>query len=246
MDYKDKSTGRNRDTLISAEENRRMFDNISGHYDIMNSVMSMGMHIIWRKKAAGMLSPVAGGHYLDIGCGTGDISMVVIKKEPGARVTGIDVSRKMLDAGMEKIKKHGLAARINLQPGDAMSLPFRDKTFDGIITGFCIRNVPDRQKAIAEMRRVLVPGARTVILELTVPESGLIAAGYSLYTGTLIPLTASLVFRRKAYKYLRESIRDFPTPNLFEKQIASAGFKNVKSIPLSFGAVTIFTGEKPL
>ncbi|MCU0822994.1 MAG: class I SAM-dependent methyltransferase, partial [Spirochaetes bacterium] len=90
------------------------------------------------------------------------------------------------------------------------------------------------------------PGGRTVILELTVPESGLIAAGYSLYTGTLIPLTASLIFKRKAYKYLRESIRDFPAPDIFEKQITSAGFKNVRSIPLTFGTVTIFTGEKPL
>lgn len=232
-----------RDTLIAADENRVMFDRIARRYDLMNKIISLGLDGRWRERAIERLSPVSGGRYLDVGAGTGDLLLQIVKRAPEATGIGIDPSAAMLAVGRDKIRARGLEERIHLRTGDAMDLPFDDDTFDGVILGFAIRNVEDRQKALCEFKRVLKPGARLVILELTVPERPVSRLCHRLYTGTVVPTAARLLSIRTAYAYLVDSVRAFPRNQEFEAMMRTAGFEDAASEPLTLGTVSIFYGR---
>ena len=171
---------RNRDTITTPDENREMFDDIAAEYDTMNSLISLGLDWRWRAKAVDCLEVFQGGRYLDIGTGTADLCLAIAARAGDTEIIGIDPSEQMLAVGEQKVNRAGLTHRISLRPGDATALEFNDRVFDGIITGFCIRNVARRQRALEEMHRVLKTGAKTVILELTTPGSKVMVAGQRL------------------------------------------------------------------
>jgi len=239
-------TAPDRDTLMAQQDNRRMFDQIAPRYDLLNRLMSLGMDRYWRRRAIQALLPGdAPGHVLDIGCGTGDVSLDLLHRNAGVTVTGIDLSEAMLARAVAKAERAGLAARVSFQVGDATALAFEPETFDGIVCAFCFRNIAYRALALGEMRRVLRPGGRLVILELTVPAGRLMRMAHGLYAGGLVPLLGRCLSLGSAYRYLAQSIVHFPRPPQVLETIRQAGFGNVEWLPLSGGVVSIFAGTKP-
>lgn len=238
-------TDRTRDTLISARENRLMFDRIARRYDLLNGLMSLGMHRVWRRIAVRSLLAHNGRDFLDIGCGTGDVAIAVLRKTPSARVTGIDVSGDMLALARTKTQAAGLADRIVYQQADATTLPFADASFDGIISAFCIRNIVDHSAALAEMRRVLRPGGTVAILELAAPRNPFLKGIHNTYTHHLIPILGRLLSQRSAYQYLADSIDHFPPPPAIVAAMARSGLTQPGCISLTGGFVTLFTARAP-
>jgi demethylmenaquinone methyltransferase/2-methoxy-6-polyprenyl-1,4-benzoquinol methylase len=233
-----------RDSLMSAEDNRRMFDRIARRYDLTNRLLSLGLDGRWRRKAVSVLRPRGGRRYLDIGCGTGDMAIEILRQCPEATVVGIDPAGRMLDIAAEKVRKAALTGSIRLQAGDATELAFEDGSFSGIVTAFCIRNVTRRARAIRQMRRVLAPGGRAVILELTLPRNRVLRLGHGLYAGWLVPLAGRLIARNAdAYRYLLDSVRGFPRPQELLAMMAEAGFSDPCHVALLGGTVTVFVGR---
>lgn len=234
-----------RDTLISRDENQAMFDRIAKRYDLMNRLISLGLDRSWRRRALRTLAPRPGGRYLDLGAGTGDLSLGILASEPAAKVVGLDPAREMLAIGREKGIQRGVDGRVTFVVGDAQQLPFSDSRFDGIVLGFCIRNVEQRQRALEEIHRVLTPGGALVMLELTEPQHPVSRWLHRVHTGTVIPAAAHLLSLSSAYEYLVKSVRAFPTPDEFTIQIRAAGFADAAHVTLTLGTVTLFSGRKP-
>lgn len=233
-------TAPERDTLISAGENQRMFDRIAPRYDLLNSLMSLGLHRYWRRIAVRHLLSAGGRDFLDIGCGTGDVALSILRQSPGARVTGIDPSSGMLALAVAKARRAGLADRVVYRNGDATALPFPDAAFDGIVCAFCLRNIADRRAALMEMRRVLRPGGTLAILELTAPRNGLLRGIHRLYTHGVIPLMGWILSQKSAYQYLADSIDHFPPAPVVGEELVKAGFTGAEHRPLTGGFVTLF------
>lgn len=224
-----------------------MFDAISRRYDLLNRIISLGLDRSWRRKAVDHLQVKRGGHYVDAGCGTGALSMEIAGRlaPGGVRVTGVDFSEAMLREGAKRIRSSGVAASVILLRGDALTLPFDDWTVDGVISGFVIRNISDRRGALAEWFRVLRTGGRCVALELAMPESPIAWLLHRIITSLLVPVAGALLSRHKAYVYLLNSIRAFPPAETVLTLFRDAGFVDVQSIPLAFGAARIYRGTKP-
>ena len=230
------------DTLIPPEENRRMFEQVARRYDLLNALLSLGLDRRWRRKAIAILAPQRGGRFLDAGCGTGDVSLELLRRTPGATVVGIDPVQAMLDRAAAKAARAGLDHRVVFQTGDVTALDFADGVFAGVITAFCFRNVADRRQALAEMKRVLAPGGRLVILELTVPAGRLLRCGHRCYS-RLVPLLGHVFSRGSAYRYLVDSIQHFPRAQEIVAQLDQAGFRQGRHVPLTGGVVTVFVAE---
>lgn len=233
------------DSLISAEENRAMFDKIAGYYDGTNKILSLGLDGFWRRRAVASLSPAPGRKYLDVGCGTGDVAIEILRQAPDSNVIGIDRSERMLDIGREKINKAGLQTAISLEIADVLDLKFPDHYFDGAITSFCIRNVTDRRRGITEICRVVGPGGLLVILELTEPTGFVMKPLFRIYAGVIMPLVTKMMSSVSAYRYLSASMADFPRPETFTNLMAEAGFVNTRHTHMTGGIVTLFVGEVP-
>jgi len=231
------------DALIPSDENRRMFDRIARRYDLLNGLMSLGLHRIWRRQAVKSLcaKDFARGQpkFLDIGCGTGDLAIAVLHKEPSAHVTGIDLSVPMIEIADRKTRAAGLQSRATYQVGDATAMAFGDRAFDGIVSAFCLRNIDDRMKAFQEMQRVLRPGGTVVILELTKPAAIWPRLLHQFYTRRVIPLLGS------AYRYLADSIEYFPPPDAIVAEMTKAGLSQARHQPLTSGFVSLFTAQSP-
>jgi len=155
-----------------------MFDRIAGRYDLLNRLMSFGLDRRWRRRAVQLLEPSGANSYLDLGCGTGDISLEILRQAPESDVVGVDPAEKMLRIAQTRISKANMHNRVNLVVGDALSLEFGDNSFAGIASAFCIRNITDRRKALAEMNRTLSPGGRLVLLELTATDNPILRPAY--------------------------------------------------------------------
>lgn len=233
------------DALLPADENRRMFDGIAPRYDLLNALLSLGMHRVWRRRAVSRLLAGGGRDFLDIGCGTGDVSLAILRRAPAARVTGIDLSTPMLDRAVAKTRTAGLDARAVYQVGDATAMDFPDQSFDGIIMAFCLRNVEDHARAFAEMRRVLRPGGTVAILELTRPTGWLPGLVHRLYTLHLVPVLGSLFSRGSAYRYLGASIDHFPSSPVIVEGLTRAGFTQARHDPMTAGFVTLYSATVP-
>lgn len=232
-----------RDTLISAEENREMFDRIAKNYDVANRAISMGMDKGWRRKTVQLLKPFRGGRYLDIGTGTGDLVFEIVHQSANVLVDGIDPAEQMLAIARDKATKRGVGDAVNFFTANALDLPMERETYDGIVSGFCFRNIERRQKALAEMMRVLKPGGMLAILEATYPANALVRFGYRCYT-PLVPLIGRMLGGGSAYKYLMDSIEDFPKPETVTDMFSAAGFSGVRYQSLTCGTVCIFSGKK--
>jgi demethylmenaquinone methyltransferase / 2-methoxy-6-polyprenyl-1,4-benzoquinol methylase len=233
------------DSLISAEENRAMFDKIAGYYDGTNRILSLGLDGHWRRRAVACLSPHPDRNYLDVGCGTGDVAIEILRQAPDSSVSGIDRSEKMVEIGRAKTNTAGLENSISLEIGDVLDLTFPDNYFDGAITSFCIRNVTDRRRGLTEICRVVRPGGLLVILELTEPTGFIMKPLFRIYAGVVMPLVTKIMSSVPAYRYLSDSMANFPRPEIFINLMLEAGFVNIECTHMTGGIVTLFIGEVP-
>ncbi|HEV8538477.1 MAG TPA: bifunctional demethylmenaquinone methyltransferase/2-methoxy-6-polyprenyl-1,4-benzoquinol methylase UbiE [Bacteroidota bacterium] len=226
------------------EQIRRMFDAIAPTYDFLNHLMSFGLDHRWRRKAIRLFGAKRGGVFLDIAAGSGDVSFDLMELRP-QRIVGIDFAPGMLDVFRGKLSRCNHSSPVDIVSGDALSLPFRNESFDGTIVAFGIRNFADRSRALTEMFRVLKPGGISVILECTKPDAPVISQLYATYSRWGVPLLGSLISKHKsAYAYLPDSISHFPSTEEFLSLMEHAGFAEPRETALSFGAATIFTGRK--
>lgn len=221
-----------------------MFDNISPKYDFLNHFLSLGIDILWRRKAIKLLEKDKPEYILDIATGTGDFAIEALKLDP-KKVTGIDISEGMLEVGRKKIRKKDLSEKIELLTGDSEKLLFEDNKFDAVIVAFGVRNFDNLKKGLYEMWRVLKPGGKTVILEFSKPQSFPFKQLYNFYFNTILPKIGRYFSGdNSAYRYLPESVQEFPYGNKFLKTLKNAGFKNTRCISLTFGISSIYIGEK--
>jgi demethylmenaquinone methyltransferase/2-methoxy-6-polyprenyl-1,4-benzoquinol methylase len=210
---------------------RRMFDRIAPVYDAMNRLMTAGLDQRWRAQAAAaVVEP--GDRILDVCCGTGDLALAAA--EAGGRVTGLDFSAAMLERARRK------SSAIDWVEGDALALPFADGSFDAVTIGFGLRNLPDMERGLAELRRVLHPDGRLAILEITRPQ-GLLSPFYRFWFDGVIPLAGKVLPGGSAYSYLPASVRRFPPPEGLAKLLDEAGFAEIRWRLLAGGIVALHT-----
>lgn len=231
----------------SRREVWRMFDRIAPRYDLLNRLLSMGTDVAWRKRMAACLPDRRPLELLDLATGTADQAISLVSNDP--RVTtavGLDMSEGMLDVGRAKLAKMGLSDRIRLATGDAGAIPEPDARHDVVTISFGIRNVVDVPTSLREMRRVLRPGGRALILEFSMPGNAVFRPVYLFYLRHILPhLGALLSGDSSAYRYLNQTIETFPCGEAFCQLMRDAGFVNVQHHPLSLGIATIYQGDKP-
>ncbi|NKB29350.1 MAG: bifunctional demethylmenaquinone methyltransferase/2-methoxy-6-polyprenyl-1,4-benzoquinol methylase UbiE [Rhodobacteraceae bacterium] len=222
-----------------------VFTNVASKYDVMNDVMSLGIHRLWKDAMMDWLAPRAGQRLLDVAGGTGDIAFRFLKRAGMAEAVVLDMTESMLIEGRKRAEAEALADRLDWIVGDAMALPFEDASFDRYTISFGIRNVTRIGDALAEAFRVLRPGGRLVVLEFSqLPVPGLQKA-YDAYSYNVIPRMGQLVAGdRDSYQYLVESIRKFPDQEAFTAMIRDAGFDNVSYRNLSMGIAALHSGWK--
>jgi demethylmenaquinone methyltransferase/2-methoxy-6-polyprenyl-1,4-benzoquinol methylase len=222
----------------------KMFNNIASRYDLMNSVLSLGIHKGWRKKAIRMLRERKPQYILDLATGTGDFAIEAMKLSP-KKIIAMDISEGMMQVGKKKVAKKGFGDIITFQKGGAEDLPFPENTFDAITVGFGVRNYEDLLKGLQSMQRVLKPGGISVILEFSRVRSFPLKQFYNFYFRYITPLIGKLFTRDKAaYTYLPESVSVFPDGKDFEAILRQAGFRETSCRTLSFGIASIYTGVK--
>ena len=226
------------------EQVATMFNNISKKYDFLNHFLSLGIDIVWRKKAIRLLKDTKPKQILDIATGTGDFAIAALKIKP-TKITGIDISEGMLNVGKEKIKKKGLENLIELKLGDSENLEFKDNTFDAYTVGFGVRNFENLEKGLTEMLRVLKPNGTAIILEFSKPKAFPIKQIYNFYFNKMLPGIGKLVSKdNSAYTYLPESVDAFPDGKKFIEILTKIGYKNPETITLMFGIASIYKACK--
>jgi demethylmenaquinone methyltransferase/2-methoxy-6-polyprenyl-1,4-benzoquinol methylase len=228
--------------LATVDGSGSMFDRIAKRYDLLNRLMSFGMDRGWRKKMITAVQCFDGARYLDVATGTADVAIAVAKQGNNIQVWGIDPSPGMLNVGQRKIQKEGLESRVFLTCANALGLPYNDDHFDGACISFGIRNVQDRLLGLQEMTRVTRPGGRIVILELGEPRTGFMAPFARFHIHQVVPRLGAWLSGEKEYRYLHESIAEFPPAGEFAALMEQAGLSQVEVQPLSFGAAHIYVG----
>lgn len=219
-----------------------MFDRIAASYDRMNAIMTFGQYRRWQQQAAETALPAIGDRALDVATGTGELARDLAGLVPS--VVGLDFSRAMLLAGAARDRHDRPFARIE---GDALSLPFRDNSFDGATIGFGIRNIPDIRQVLAELTRVVRPGGRVVVLELTQPSLPLFSPLFRLYFHQVLPLVGGLISGSySAYSYLPRSVDRFPDVETLRSYFSDCGLLFADYTLLNFGTIAIHHGTKPV
>ncbi|MGL9732800.1 MAG: bifunctional demethylmenaquinone methyltransferase/2-methoxy-6-polyprenyl-1,4-benzoquinol methylase UbiE [Wolbachia sp.] len=225
---------------------KKIFDSVANRYDVMNDIMSFGMHRIWKDKMINSMHFTKNSKILDIAGGTGDIAIRIVKREPSVDITICDINQNMLSRGCDKaINANQL--NFNWVCANAESLPFEDFEFDCCTVAFGIRNISDRKKALSEAYRVLKLNGQFICLEFAPIhyQNEIFIKFYNLYSFKVIPKIGSIVARDKnSYKYLVKSISEFPTQAEFKIEIEEVGFKNVEFHNMSYGIVALHTGIK--
>ena len=223
-----------------------MFDNIAPTYDKLNHIMSLNVDKLWRRHALKEIVDGTPQRILDVACGTGDSTISIARAAAeGTKVTGADISEGMMALVTEKAEKAGVLDRIDLQVADGEALPYEEGTFDRVTCAFGIRNFEHKEKGLEEFRRVLRPGGRAVILELSVPQNKVLRWAYDLYFLHILPWVGGKVSGDKAaYKYLPASVHNFPAPKEFCRMMEEAGFRSVRFRTFTFGLCRMFTGER--
>jgi demethylmenaquinone methyltransferase/2-methoxy-6-polyprenyl-1,4-benzoquinol methylase len=235
---------------VSAEEKDRLvrdhFTSIARKYDFMNTLLSFGLHYWWKRVTVRRMPMGQGAKVLDVCGGTADLALLALKGSPeDVSIIVYDINYAMLQAGKGKVDRSGFANRVERIQGDAEIMAFPDNTFDGVMVGFGIRNFTHMEKGLAEMYRVLKPGGTFVCLEFSRPTSKLFGALYDFYSFVVMPLAGTIFAgSRKAYTYLPESIRLFPSADRLASILAGLGFHNVTYERLTNGIAVIHRAEK--
>ena len=233
------------DETTKKEQVATMFNNISGTYDFLNHFLSLGIDIIWRRKAIKELSTIQPRIILDVATGTGDFAFEAISILKPEKVIGVDISDGMLSVARKKIHERNLSHVFSVQIGDSEGLNFEDDTFDAITVAFGVRNYENLEKGLADMLRVLKPAGKIVILEFSKPKSFPIKQAYNIYFQYVTPFFGKLFSKdRRAYTYLPESVAAFPDGKDFISLMTKVGYKNTKHRSLTFGISAIYTGTK--
>lgn len=248
MTERDNTTHFGFETVPEGEKAGRVqgvFNSVASKYDIMNDVMSMGIHRVWKDAMMDWLAPRAGQHLLDVAGGTGDISFRFLKRAGHGHATVLDLTEPMLVEGRKRAEAEQMADSLDWVVGDAMALPFPDSVFDVYTISFGIRNVTRPIDALREAYRVLRPGGRLMVLEFSqLPNPGMQKL-YDLYSFNVIPRMGQLIAQdRDSYQYLVESIRQFPDQDTFLSMLREAGFENAKYRNLTMGVAALHSGWK--
>ena len=226
------------------EQVAQMFDNIAFRYDFLNSLLSLGIHKGWRKKCVKLLAENKPKTILDVATGTADFAMECVKIGP-QKIIGVDISEGMMKFGREKIKKAGLDKLITLQYGDAETLDFKDDTFDASVVGFGVRNFENLEKGLVNLRRVLKPGGKIVVLEFSNPRNGFIKWVYNFYFNKVTPFIGRMFSKDiRAYTYLPESVKAFPDNERFVEILNKLGYTHTSFKSVSFGIAAIYSASK--
>ncbi len=221
-----------------------MFDRIAPRYDLLNRLLSLGTDLSWRRRALEIARLGEGARALDVGTGTGDFALALLARSPrSATVTGIDISAGMLEVAARRAARAGLGVRYERLIASVESLPFADALFDAAVAGFVIRNVGDIPRGLREMRRVLRPEGRAVILDLHTPRNPTVRRLYRSYSFVSPRLAAALGGDPDAYRYLPRSIEAFYDPETLAALLRDAGFTRVRFERLTFGIAAIHVGE---
>lgn len=226
------------------EQVASMFDNISGNYDLLNRVLSLGIDTIWRRKAINMLRADKPQRILDVATGTADLAIEALRLQP-KEVVGVDISAGMLAHGQEKLNRRKLQDRIKLVLGDSEGLPFSDRSFDAVTVAFGVRNFENLHHGLSDIQRVLRPGGKLVVLEFSKPRVFPVKQFYAFYSRFILPAIGRLVSKdQSAYTYLPESVQAFPEGRDFLARLEAAGFANNREKRLTFGICSIYVGQK--
>ncbi len=222
-----------------------MFDIIAPRYDFLNHFLSFGIDRWWRRRAIRLIKPFKPAEILDIATGTGDFAIEALKTG-ASKIAGIDISEEMLAVGRAKIEKLGLDQKIDLKKGDSEKLEFGNNLFDAATVAFGVRNFENLERGLCEIYRVLRPGGVLCVLEFSSPRSFPIKQLYSFYSDYIIPFIGKLVAKdHLAYRYLPESVRQFPDGKDFIACLEKTGFSKTKEYRQTFGVATIYLGIKP-
>ena len=215
---------------------RAMFDRIAGPYDLMNSVMTAGLHHRWRERAADLARVGPGSRALDVATGTGDLAIELASR--GASVVGSDFSEGMLEVARRK------SPALTWEQGNALALPYPDASFDATTVGFGARNFSDLPQGLREMARVVRPGGRVVVLEITTPQKPPLSTFFSLWFDRIVPLLGKLAHEPEAYTYLPSSVKRFPAPQALGADLVAAGLTDVRWILTAGGIIALHSGTK--
>jgi demethylmenaquinone methyltransferase/2-methoxy-6-polyprenyl-1,4-benzoquinol methylase len=241
------------DTVVPYKESGRgkkeqvaeMFNTIAGKYDFLNRLLSAGIDIKWRKKAIKQLIPLQPKKLLDVATGTADVAIMASNLLKVDKITGIDISDGMLFLGRQKVEKLGLSNIIELLNGDSETINFDDNTFDAVTVAFGVRNFENLEKGLSEIKRVLKPEGKLVVLEFSKPKMPGIQWLYNVYMSVISPAMCKLFSKnRNAYKYLDESIKKFPEGKNFTQILDNLGYIKTYCKPLSLGICSIYCGTK--
>lgn len=223
----------------------KMFDNIAPYYDYLNRLLTVGIDIIWRRKAIKELKSKDPKRILDIATGTADLAIEAAKQLNPDSIIGMDISSEMIGVGNKKISKRKLENLITLELGDSEALRYEDNAFDAITAGFGVRNFENLEKGLSEMYRVLDHNGKMVILEFSRPTIFPFKQAFNIYFKNILPVIGKIKSKDpKAYKYLYESVQVFPDYHNFAAILKKIGFTDVKWKPLSFGICTIYSAKK--
>jgi demethylmenaquinone methyltransferase / 2-methoxy-6-polyprenyl-1,4-benzoquinol methylase len=231
--------GTPRSGTLTEPQVRAMFDRIAGFYDVMNTVMTAGLHHRWRTRAAQLAAVPVGGSALDVACGTGDLAIELAKRVgPGGEVIGSDFAAEMLDRARRK------APELRWELGNALDLPYASNRFDAATVGFGARNFSDLDRGLAEMARVVKPGGRVVVLEITTPRKPPLSTFYSLWFDRVVPLIGRLTGENEAYTYLPSSVKRFPGPEGLAAAMERAGLREIRWVLTAGGIIALHVGTK--
>ena len=223
---------------------RAMFDSIARNYDFLNHLLSLGIDVYWRRKLIFELKKYQPANIIDIACGTADLS-IMAARNGFTNIIGVDLSSEMIKVGKEKVSKLNFQEKISLLEGDAENLSFKENSFDAATIAYGVRNFENLQKGLLEISRILKKGKPLLILEFSKPNNLIISWFYNIYSIVFIPVVGKLFSgNTNAYKYLPESIKDFPSGIDFLNILKSCGFTSVRMQKLTFGISTLYIGEK--
>lgn len=222
-----------------------MFEDIAFSYDLQNSVLSFRRDISWRRVLARSIRTAGKGMVLDAATGTSEVAIEIYRQNQDVRVVGLDISARMLEIGLKKVKTRRAGDRIDLGLGDGRRLPFKNESFLAVCMAFGLRNIDERGDVLAEFRRVLKPDGQLFIMEFGYPEPLLMRLIYGFYFNHVLPPLGNMLSRTDyAYTYLVESVRSFPAQTEFLREVADAGFTNLEVTKLTFGIARIYSGTK--
>jgi len=230
--------------LTKKQQVEQMFDNISGKYDLLNRILSMGIDVSWRKKVVKSVKKENPKTLLDIATGTGDLA-IAMAKETDAKITGFDLSAGMLEVGKRKIAEENLQDRIEMIQGDAEKMPFADDSFDVITVAFGVRNFENLKNGLDDIYRVLKPGGKFIILEFSQPEAVPMKQLYTFYSRYILPKIGKKISKdQSAYTYLPDSVKAFPYGDEMKKILKNSNFVEPFDKKLTFGIASIYESLK--